>query len=274
MTLGHLSLSGTPRGHQLVAFWAPFLLLHLGGPDNVTAYSLEDNKLWKRHLLTVIIQVLGAAYVLYKYIAGTGLLVEVAAILMFIVGVLKYGEHTWALKCSNLGSIRSSVKTEPLARHYVYPEYDKVDLSSQGLKGPLHFQEELLLRCAHSVFHICKRAAVNSSVVIYPHSSDKKILGYGWKTMWRLTEMELSLLYDILYTKAAVIHTLPGYCIRAFSMLSTVASLLLFHLSGKGLYNAVDVAITYTLMVGALFAWCSGSSWTLDFLYSTRWSWL
>lgn len=76
--------------------------------------------------------------------------------------------------------------------------------------------------------------------------------------MWRLMEMELSLLYDILYTKAAVIHTLPGYCIRAFSMLSTVASLLLFHLSGKGLYNAVDVAITYTLMVGALFAWCSG----------------
>uniref|UniRef100_A0A0D3FSC4 DUF4220 domain-containing protein n=1 Tax=Oryza barthii TaxID=65489 RepID=A0A0D3FSC4_9ORYZ len=199
---------------------------------------------------------------------------------MFIVGVLKYGERTWALKCSNLGSIRSSVKTEPLARHYVYPEYDEVDLSSQGLKGPLHFQEELLLRRAHSVFHICKRATVDSSVVIYPHSSDKKILGYGWKTMWRLMEMELSLLYDILYTKAAVIHTLPGYCIRAFSMLSTVASLLLFHLSGKGLYNAVDVAITYTLMVGALFLetisllGALGSSWTLDFLYSTCWSWL
>ncbi|XP_031247405.1 uncharacterized protein LOC116105121 [Pistacia vera] len=36
---------------QLTAFWAPFLLLHLGGPDAVTAYSLEDNELWLRHLL-------------------------------------------------------------------------------------------------------------------------------------------------------------------------------------------------------------------------------
>lgn len=36
--------------------------------------------------------------------------------------------------------------------------------------------------------------------------------------MWRLVEMELSLLYDILYTKAAVIHTRRGYAIRVFSV--------------------------------------------------------
>lgn len=278
--LGHLSFSGAPRGHQLVAFWAPFLLLHLGGPDNITAYSLEDNKLWKRHLLTVIIQVLGVVYVLCNHIASTGLLVELAAGLMFIVGVLKYGERTWALKCSNMGSIRSSLKKEQPARHYVYPVYDEIDLSSHGLKGPLHVQEELLLRRAHSIFHICKRAAVDSSVLAEPDVNDKKILRYGWKTMWRLVEMDLSLLYDILYTKAAVIHTLPGYCIRVISVLSTVVSLLLFHFSIKGLYNAVDVAITYTLMFGAFFMemisllGALGSSWTLDFLYETRWSWL
>jgi hypothetical protein len=34
----------------MMAFWAPFLLLHLGGPDTVTAYSLEDNALWKMPL--------------------------------------------------------------------------------------------------------------------------------------------------------------------------------------------------------------------------------
>ena len=51
--LGHLSLSSTPRDHQLVAFWAPFLLLHLGGQDTMTAFSMEDNALWKRHLLSL-----------------------------------------------------------------------------------------------------------------------------------------------------------------------------------------------------------------------------
>ena len=39
------------------AFWAPFLLVHLGGPDTITAYALEDNELWIRHLLGLITQV-------------------------------------------------------------------------------------------------------------------------------------------------------------------------------------------------------------------------
>ncbi|KAM4099706.1 hypothetical protein ACB094_05G012200 [Castanea mollissima] len=45
-------IDGLPNdGIQLTAFWAPFLLLHLGGPDTVTSYSMEDNELWLRHLL-------------------------------------------------------------------------------------------------------------------------------------------------------------------------------------------------------------------------------
>ncbi|RVW70114.1 hypothetical protein CK203_062177 [Vitis vinifera] len=29
------------QSDDLLAFWAPFLLLHLGGPDNITAFALE-----------------------------------------------------------------------------------------------------------------------------------------------------------------------------------------------------------------------------------------
>ena len=29
----------------ITAFWAPFFLLHLGGPDTITAYFLDDNEL-------------------------------------------------------------------------------------------------------------------------------------------------------------------------------------------------------------------------------------
>jgi hypothetical protein len=96
--IGHLSLSSAQQEHQLVALWAPFLLLHLGGPDNISAYALEDNKLWKRHLLTVVVQVVGAAYVLYNGIAVNGPSVTLASALMFAAGVLKYGERTWALQ--------------------------------------------------------------------------------------------------------------------------------------------------------------------------------
>src|ERR1044072_8871480 len=40
----------------MLTLWAPFLLLHLGGPDTITAFALEDNELWLRHMLGLIVQ--------------------------------------------------------------------------------------------------------------------------------------------------------------------------------------------------------------------------
>jgi len=52
-TLGHMSIGCKAGEHQqLMAFWAPFLLVHLGGQDTITAYAMEDSQLWLRHLLT------------------------------------------------------------------------------------------------------------------------------------------------------------------------------------------------------------------------------
>ena len=48
---------------QLTAFWAPFLLSHLGGPDTITAYAMEDNELWLRHLLALGVQTGVALYI-------------------------------------------------------------------------------------------------------------------------------------------------------------------------------------------------------------------
>ncbi|GLT33020.1 hypothetical protein SLA2020_076430 [Shorea laevis] len=57
-TLGKLSSSHTetPTTNVLRAYWAPLLLLHLGGPDTITAYAFEENKLWIRHLLILIVK--------------------------------------------------------------------------------------------------------------------------------------------------------------------------------------------------------------------------
>ena len=78
--LGHLSVASGSSEHQLVPFWAPFLLLHLGGPDNITAYAIEDNRLWQRHLQVLTVQVLGAAYVIYKYMDNGSTLLLLASI--------------------------------------------------------------------------------------------------------------------------------------------------------------------------------------------------
>ncbi|XVE51821.1 hypothetical protein DITRI_Ditri02bG0071800 [Diplodiscus trichospermus] len=49
--LGNANSGELDANIELHVIWAPFLLLHSGGPDTITAYSLEDNELWLRHLL-------------------------------------------------------------------------------------------------------------------------------------------------------------------------------------------------------------------------------
>ncbi|KAF8672994.1 hypothetical protein HU200_049063 [Digitaria exilis] len=51
-----------PGSIGLDVLWSAILLLHLGGRDDIVAYSLEDNQLWKRHLLTAVSQVSERAF--------------------------------------------------------------------------------------------------------------------------------------------------------------------------------------------------------------------
>ncbi|KAG8089691.1 hypothetical protein GUJ93_ZPchr0011g27080 [Zizania palustris] len=293
-TLGHLSLisRSAPREHNLVAFWAPFLLLHLGGPDSITAYALEDNKLWARHAVTLAIQVLGVVYVLYEHIAGNGRLIVLAAALMFLVGTAKYVERTLALWSANFSSIRNSLKDVPRDKqHHLY-----IKCEHSHRQGTDHgMDDEFLLQRAHSLFHVCKRGMVDSVIDEdgdgdgNPEKPDTKAIRNllrgekypdGDPSTVTVMQMELSLMYDILYTKANVIHTYLGYGIRTMAPPAVVTSLLLFHFSGKGGHNRVDVPITYALLGGALILETNslvrslGSSWALAFLCATSWNWL
>jgi len=283
--LGNLAISSAPHEHQLVAFWAPFLLLHLGGPDNITAYSLEDNKLWERHFLTLVAQVLGAGYVLYKHVSDHGTLFVTGAVFMMGVGAVKFWERTWSLRQASFSIIRESVKTEAPARCIFFLEYETPPC---GFKGDTAQEEELFKRHAHALFHVCKSAMVDSSIdddgsnTRSNHGDLGQVLeGFkkqDTKYKWMLMEIELSLMYDILYTKAAMVHTWFGYCIRIVSVLTVSTSLLLFWFSVKAGYSRVDVVITYALFGGALLLEIISllgallSTWTFAFLCSTQWS--
>ncbi|KAG0493147.1 hypothetical protein HPP92_006545 [Vanilla planifolia] len=60
--------------NTILAFWAPFLLLHLGGPNTITSYSMEDNELWARHLLALAYELIVAIYVLCRSLPSNLLL--------------------------------------------------------------------------------------------------------------------------------------------------------------------------------------------------------
>jgi hypothetical protein len=96
-------------GSTLEVVWAPVLLLHLGGHDGFTAYNIEDNELWSRHLLTAVSQVTVAIYVFCKSWPPSGdKRVLQAAILLFVPGVFKCFVKPWALKSASIYSLVSS----------------------------------------------------------------------------------------------------------------------------------------------------------------------
>ncbi|GLT37835.1 hypothetical protein SLA2020_121230 [Shorea laevis] len=59
------------ESNDILAFWATFLLLHLGGPDTITSFALEDNELWVRHMLGLALQVLSTVYVFLQSLQRT-----------------------------------------------------------------------------------------------------------------------------------------------------------------------------------------------------------
>ncbi|CAO2205663.1 unnamed protein product [Urochloa humidicola] len=117
--LGSLSLSScnnvSAEKQQVIVFWASFLLLHLGGPDNMTAYALEDNMLSLRKVVQMVLQLLGVMYAIWNYIyRAHSRVLFAAAVIMFVAGSARYVERACALWRANLDNMQdSSKKPEP-----------------------------------------------------------------------------------------------------------------------------------------------------------------
>ncbi|CAM0952953.1 unnamed protein product [Alopecurus aequalis] len=96
------------QGYSILeVVWAPILLMHLGGQDCITAYNIEDNELWTRHVLTAVSQITVAIYVFCKSWPGGDKRLLQAAILLFTPGILKCLEKPLALKSACFNTLVS-----------------------------------------------------------------------------------------------------------------------------------------------------------------------
>ncbi|GJX42945.1 disease resistance protein [Tanacetum coccineum] len=95
---------------MLMAFWAPYLQLHLGGPYTITAFALADNELWLRQLLGLLVQTTATIYI--TLLAWNNILVSFLIIPMLLCVIIKYGERTWVLMSANRDQFRDSVLTD------------------------------------------------------------------------------------------------------------------------------------------------------------------
>ncbi|KAF8007018.1 hypothetical protein BT93_K1121 [Corymbia citriodora subsp. variegata] len=299
---GGTSESKADAHGDLLAFWAPFLLLHLGGPDTITAFALEDNELWCRHLLNLLFQLGAAGYVFYQSLPSNKLIVP--TIFMFIGGIIKYIERTRALHLASLSKFRGSLLTLAEAG----PNYAKL-MEEYSSKKEAHIPveidimlepdlESLDAREEHKTILENKEAkkaaspnregidktylenkdakkaaspnreAIQKAFVYFTtfkgllvdlifsfrerNESKKFFRSIGAKYAFCVIEAELNFFYDVLYTKAAVVHCLVGYFFRAISIGSIITAFALFYVLNKHGFHEYDIRITYTLLLGAV----------------------
>ncbi|CAM0870741.1 unnamed protein product [Alopecurus aequalis] len=95
----------------LEVVWAPILLMHLGGQDCITAYNMEDNELWRRHVLTAVSQLTVSIYVFTKSWRGGDKKLLQAAIMLFTLGGIRCLEKPFALQKASINSLASSSDT-------------------------------------------------------------------------------------------------------------------------------------------------------------------
>ncbi|KAH7860703.1 hypothetical protein Vadar_016997 [Vaccinium darrowii] len=234
VALGKLSdVQGDPeKSNVLWVIWAPLLLLHLGGPDTITAYSLEDNQLWLRHLLGLVVQLFVAIYVILMSWKNSWF--SFMSLPALVAGIIKYGERTWVLKSVSGNNLKDTIPFGDLRDKYaaMRHEYARVLILA-------HFQlKEFMM-------YLGGEGDSESYPQVIEHNMDLDSV-----------EVSMGLLYDLLYTKASCIYSKGGFILRCISFGCTVTVLigLIFRI---GLLKTreedeIDMAITGVLILGAL----------------------
>nr|XP_023906176.1 uncharacterized protein LOC112017951 [Quercus suber] len=182
--------------NELTAFWASFLLLHLGDRDTITAYAVQDNELWLRHLLGLVAQFGVALYIFLVSWKANWL--SFLTILMFLRGFIKFAERTWVMRLANY----DPSFMRPGRRHKV------LDKITDKLKKHLVFRRliasrdvnytgEDIQKDAFRLFKIYRCLFLNQKVIIsYRILFHNSTIFLDSQAAWKTIEVELGYAYD------------------------------------------------------------------------------
>jgi len=289
--LGILSKDSKNSSMESNFIWAPFLLLHLGGPDTITAYSLEDNELWLRHLVGLISQIVGAVFVVYNSWSGSKL--NYVTIPVMFAGIIKYVERTVSLWLGSSEKFRKSILPLPDPG----PNYAKFmdDCSAKRDEGYIvelkvesttilldHPQGEIvnnsvpdaeLLHKGFYFLEIFECLFADLILGIQDHQNSQYLFQrMSWDEAFQVIAVELGLMYDKLYTKAAVTYSPCGIFLKFVTFFCTLSAFVtfLFLVDKANMYNdqiitVVLFAVAICLEIYAVIVSLS-STWTMHWL--------
>ncbi|KAG5242372.1 F-box protein [Salix suchowensis] len=247
-SLGILARSQTNSANPnlIPVFWAPVLLLHLGGPETITAYSLPDNELWIRRLLELVIQAGVVSYVLFKLWSRNTIIF--VAIPIFVSGIIKYGERIWSFRLANSENFSQLAANLPCipSKEFV----SSVNQSPCEETGIFH-EARLLYRTFQML---------SSNLILGNLDNGKAyemVSGKKAEEAFALTEIELGFMYNRLHSKVTEISR-PRIILHSITCLSSISALISFSImtTSKNVYSKNDTMISYLLLVGAVLLDC------------------
>lgn len=264
----------SPDPNQIItAFWAPFLVLHLGGPDTITAYSMEDNELWQRHVVVLVAQVYLACDILVTAWGGHKL--NLLAIPVFIIGTTKFLERILVLRSASSKNFKESMFPPPdPGPNYARFMDDFRSNKQEGHEVTLEEEAEAPATGGYSSF-TAPNMSPNASSILHHASvfveifrrlfadlilSKQDVLNSrsffqnrSCNEAFQVIEIELGLMYDLFYTKAVKVYSFCGVILRLGSFLCMISVSVAFtvHIDKKG-FETANLIITYVLLAGTI----------------------
>ncbi|XP_030455976.2 uncharacterized protein LOC115677069 [Syzygium oleosum] len=245
----------------LQAFWASFLLLHLGGSDTITAFSLVDSSLWQRHLLNLVFEVCATIYVFVQIFPSDKSLM-IPTILVFLAGVIKNVERTLALYLSSLPRLKEWVRPREQPSGHATLVIDKgngmvEELSSIGNEysdqNKAYLAESIAVKHAYVFFDINK---VLLGDLLFTSDQREISRKYFYQVpaldALRVISIELQFMYEMLHTKALAIRSKWSYIFRFIAFTNVAIAFVLFNHLKKHRLSKLDVEITYSLLFGGI----------------------
>ncbi|THG01497.1 uncharacterized protein LOC114295181 [Camellia sinensis] len=268
--------------HNLYAFWAPFLLFHLSGPDNISSISLDENEVSLKQWVQVVAQFVAILFILQRASRSFPFIIQ-PAILVFLAGLLKYAERIWA---RHLASPNNWINSIQQMERNPRPDYEKLSVAYmemreahlpvevQSLQIPPkkfkasfesdhlpnvgheeagHLDDKSLLKFAHFFYKTFKGFMGGTSFNLEQRQISRNFfLKISERDAFKILEMELSIVHDALHTKAVVARRKIGSVLRVISACSIVVASFLFFLYDKSGFLKVDVIFTYVLILGTI----------------------
>lgn len=261
----------------IYTLWAVFMLLHFGGPDTITALSMEDNDLWSRNWINLVTQLVATANVVltvYSENLKSKPYILVSSLLILLAGLVKSFERIQCLKKGSLELFRNSIvqrKPNPgpdyatiVEEHNIYKnaampvqfvevEEPEVPFATPSARKLEDLTDAQLVKHAYRFFNKFKGTYVDMAFCCHDRMETRDIfLCLSPQAALTVLETEMKFAFEAFYTKAHLFANPKWKWARFFSFVLEVAALLLWFCQTHRFPDA-DALVTTCLFVGAVF---------------------